>query len=456
MTRRAPARPKSRADASRRETAATPESGAHGAAVSTADASDPGLLGPLRPESETRLAFTPRVSRPQAARRRLALAVVAFLCAIGAAAGVGKALSERRLGGLGPVRAHAERAPSAAAAAAAAAAPEAKPILADYRPPDRDQVRKAYLNVSGVYRAEGLSGVVRQTMDCFDALKQTPSYQMLDYCLALDAFAEAMARKLALGQPAAADGYFTTTQPRELAAARGVVGADGDAGARVLDVRRLAGEVSRDGPAAARAAIASVSGASATTAAVETAPSAGPGRRTAPLRPALAAVTVAHAAPPAKATPAKVAAIRVAAVKPAPRDRHAAPHAKLERASVSGDHRAKPAVVKASIHAPAKTAHHKPVRVAAKSEPKREPPHLFRAAARVAASFAHAVKTSLHPAKPTPTVAERRTSEPAEWVDCRHPRSASEVRLCEDIDSSGDGTLQGQLSRSRYEPSTRP
>jgi hypothetical protein len=45
--------------------------------------------------------------------------------------------------------------------------------------------------------------------------------------------------------------------------------------------------------------------------------------------------------------------------------------------------------------------------------------------------------------------ASRRASEPSEWVDCRRPRSASEIRLCEGPSGGGDGTLQGQYSGGR-------
>jgi hypothetical protein len=179
-------------------------------------------------------------ARPPRDRRRVAAGAVAVIC-------VGGALVA---GGVWAVGARHHRLTSVAPAALhAATAPEAKPILADYTPPNRDQVRRAYLSVAATYHVEGLSGVVRNTMDCFSALAQTPSYPGLDYCIAMDAYGEALQRKLDNGQPLANDSYYTSTTPRELAAARGVVSADGDPGARVLDVRRLAGEVSQDDPA---------------------------------------------------------------------------------------------------------------------------------------------------------------------------------------------------------------
>lgn len=483
MTRRAPSRPKS--NAGERSLRRKPVD----AADIQAAAETPELpieiedLGPLHRTEDVSPPARPEAAAPalRDGRRALALTAVGLLCAVGAAAGVGKALSERGRGGLGPVRAHAET-----ASAAPVAAPEAKPILADYRPPDRDQVRKAYLNVESVYRSGGLSGVVRQSIDCFDTLKQTPAYEMLDYCIAFDAFGQALARQLESGKAAAGDDYFGGVEPRDLAAARAVVGADGDANARVIDVRRLAGEVSQEGPAVARKAIAALSTATPSTAVIEAAPGAGPH---ADLRRPLPALTVAQAAPVPVAAPAppapKAAPVVVAEARPAPTrlappkptpvkvaaakahrvEKHVAEpkpafeHARLQRASSKVEHHARPIVTKAVVRTPPKPAPHHRLQVATRTTPRHEheqQPRLFRAIAHTAASFGRAVKASLHPQpKPqTATVADRR--EPAEWIDCRKPRTLTESRICEDIDSGADGTLQGQLSRSKYEPSGHP
>ncbi len=462
MTRRAPVRPDSKAARGvslRRKPIDSAEADAPFDETATAEIEE---LGPLHPDPAPHAAKPAQTRDP---RKTLALTVVGLLCAVGAAAGVGKAMNDQHRGGLGPVPAHADT--------PAAPAPEAKPILADYRPPDRDQVRKAYLNVASVYKGEGLSGVVRQTIDCFDTLKQSPGYEMLDYCIALDAFGGALDHQLDHEQPAQ-EGYFAGAGVRDLAAAKVVVGADGDAGARVVDVKRLAGEVSQDGPDAARKAIASLSTAG-PQGAVEVAPGA-PAGRTQPLRrpqtltiasapqPKPAPVKAAVETKPvpvkvaaAKAPPSRIQTVKAAAVKPAPHaEKHAAPrpafqHPRLQRASTP-THHAKPVLEKASVKAHAKPAPHRPLRIAAKTAPKHEPPHVIRAAAHAWASLAHAVKTSLHPAKPAPTLADRRGEEPAEWIDCRRPRTLSEQRICEDIDSGGGGTLQGQLSRSKYEP----
>jgi hypothetical protein len=464
MTRRAPTGPKSTTDRDFSLRRTPLDAAGIDAQVEEGQAATIEEIGPLHPDHVPQAA--PVFPRP-AGRRVVALTAIGLLCAVGVAAGVGKAFSERAKLGLGPTSPHV----APAAAAPPAAAPEAKPILADYRPPDRDQVRKAYLNVGSVYRGEGLSGVVRQTIGCFDSLRQAPAYDMLDYCIALDAYGGALDREIDDERPAG-DGYFAGAGLRDLAAAKAVVGADGDPGARVLDVKRLAGEVSEQGPAAARKAIAAVSGGAGPAPADEGAPGVGPGRRGALQlrRP----VTIAQADAPKSAPPkvmlAKPSAMKLAVAKPAPvkvvavKAAGAAPriekratakpfeHPKLEKASTPIARHPKPAIVQAS--AKAKPERRRSLQMA-KAQPRHEQSPLIRAATRAMASFARTVKTSLHPAKPAPTVAERRAAEPAEWIDCRRPRTLSEERICEDIDSGGDGTMQGQLSRSKYEGSGR-
>ena len=192
--------------------------------------------------------------RPQGLRRRRGLiaASIGVICVGSAAVGVVKAMGPH-----GPFRTVDQKPAIAAEPARPLAAPaeEAKPILAEYRAPDRDEISRAYLNVATVYKTEGLSGVVRQTMDCFGGLKSNPSYAALDYCVALDLYGEALQRKLADGRPIPTDSYFSGVEARDLQAAREVVARDGDAGARVIDGRRLAGEVSQAGPEAAAAAV---------------------------------------------------------------------------------------------------------------------------------------------------------------------------------------------------------
>ena len=199
---------------------------------------------------------------PDRNRRRLVLAAVGVVCIGSAAVGLAQALAPH-----GPFRAASSsrrahsldgQSPPAApapVAVASVAAEDARPILADYRAPDRDEVSRAYVNAGALYRSEGLSGVVRQIQDCFGALKTTPGYAGLDYCVGLDLFGSALERKLADDQPQPADSFFAAAAGRDLTAAREVMGQDGDASARLLDLRRLAGEVSQAGPEEAQAAV---------------------------------------------------------------------------------------------------------------------------------------------------------------------------------------------------------
>ncbi len=490
------------------------------------------------------------IARPQRSRRRVAAGAVLIVCIGGAlTAGLVKAVTARH-----------HRLTSVAPAAIHPGAPEARPILADYAPPNRDQVRRAYLTVWSTYHAEGLSGVVRKSMDCYSALAQTPSYPGLDYCIAVDAYGEALQRKLGNGQTLAADSYYTSASiaPRELAAARGVVSADGDPGARVLDVRRLAGEVSQDDPSTTAQIVAendrnpgeqTLRAASAAAPQVipsETPPGAAPPKPD-PVLPAAPhahpAVQVASAAAPARApvhavlapvATAPIVRARVAAA-PAPKPqrvaaaapplriivRDAPQKARVQRAAVAPTRKvapaphltrasasvakpkavAKPKLIKTSAparhaappvrhaqvtHTSKRWEHAHPTRVAVAS-PAPHGPSLRKIASRVLDMASNAFHhrrdhvrdrdTDDRDARPVRVAArapitrasvarahvthdpdgdryaalQRRAAEPAEWVDCRHPRGASELRLCEGP-TSGGGTLEAQYRQghARY------
>ncbi|MBS0295043.1 MAG: hypothetical protein JSR45_01940 [Proteobacteria bacterium] len=325
--------------------------------------------------------------RPHGLRRRRGLiaAGIATICVGSAAVGVVKAMGPH-----GPFRTVDQKPAVAAEPARPLAAPaeEAKPILAEYRAPDRDEISRAYLNVATVYKTEGLSGVVRQTMDCFGALKSNPSYSALDYCVALDLYGEALQRKLADGKPIPTDSYFSGVEARDLQAAREVVARDGDAGARVFDDRRLAGEVSQAGPEAAAAAVkhaavatalvaereaqakaaadAKLAAASAPTAVAQSAPNPVLAQRPAP------------AAPAAKAQPAPTT---LAGAQSAPRPAAAVPAVKAQ-AAVHPLVQARAAPAKAPAKAVAPKA---VVLAAAKPQPKAPPKPVVRAVARHAA-----------------------------------------------------------------------
>jgi len=129
-----------------------------------------------------------------------------------------------------------------------------QPTREAYRPPDREAVRRAYARAAEVYRAEGASGLARFGQACFQSLESDATYDELDFCLAFDAYGAAITQRLSGGRPASPDSYFGRTEARHLQVAGAVMGGEGDASARLIDIRRLAIEVAREaGPAVTRA-----------------------------------------------------------------------------------------------------------------------------------------------------------------------------------------------------------
>lgn len=119
-----------------------------------------------------------------------------------------------------------------------------------YRAPDRQAVRDAYAQVGRVYQAEGVSGLARFGQECFRGLERASTYRDLDFCLAFDAFGAAITQRVSGGAPAAPDSYYGGTAARHQQVAQAVMGSQGDASARLIDIRRLAIEVAREsGPA---------------------------------------------------------------------------------------------------------------------------------------------------------------------------------------------------------------
>lgn len=117
-----------------------------------------------------------------------------------------------------------------------------------YAPPDASAVGRAFVQVGAVYRVGGVSELARQGRGCFETLARAPNYQLLDYCLAFDAFGAAVMRRLA-GDPDTlpASSWFGQAPTRGLQVAQAVMGPQGDAAARLLDIRRLALESARVG-----------------------------------------------------------------------------------------------------------------------------------------------------------------------------------------------------------------
>lgn len=124
------------------------------------------------------------------------------------------------------------------------AAPEPAPVVAT-RPTDADAVARAYDDASLTYRAEGLPGLAARSRACFEGLRGAPAFDRLDYCLAFDAVGAAVQQRLAGGAPLPADSWFGQSQARGAEAVRRIAPEDVDPAARVLDVRRVLGEVGR-------------------------------------------------------------------------------------------------------------------------------------------------------------------------------------------------------------------
>jgi uncharacterized protein YecT (DUF1311 family) len=203
-----------------------------------------------------------------------------------------------------------------------------------YRAPDRDAISQAYAKAGQVFGVEGVSGLARYGLECFRTLEGKTTYRQLDYCLAFDAFGAAINQRVSGGQPAPPESYFGQASTRHLAVAEAAVGGEGDASARLTDIRRIAIEVARlSGPAlSANANAAGGATAAAPPALVVAAPPAGapqtaPAPTSAPpadrasQAPALAAAPAAPRPPPppaqaAVASPAPTAQ-EVAAARPA-------------------------------------------------------------------------------------------------------------------------------------------
>src|SRR3569833_557806 len=420
--------------------------------------------------------------RPQGLRRRRGLiaASIGVICVGSAAVGVVKAMGPH-----GPFRTVDQKSAVAAEPARPLAAPaeEAKPILAEYRAPDRDEISRAYLNVATVYKTEGLSGVVRQTMDCFGGLKSNPSYAALDYCVALDLYGEALQRKLADGRPIPTDSYFSGVEARDLQAAREVVARDGDAGARVFDDRRLAGEVSQAGPEAAAAAADAMLAAATTpvapappaaatppahaaqaTSPVAVAANLQPASRPAPHVPSATPQAPAHVVAQARAEPAK-AAPKLAAKAPAPRPvvLATAKHASKVAAKPVVKVAAKPAAPRPALR----------VRVAKASAPKAPAAHapIARASVHVKPPRPTVTRASLHHARPAakPVRVAARAPEPRASLprplqvldrffrSVTHPSSQRPAQVAQRSAPAHPATVrvaaQGRSHGRAYEPS---
>ena len=127
---------------------------------------------------------------------------------------------------------------------------DVKPAREPYRAPDRDAISQAYSQAAKVFATEGVSGLARYGLECFRTLERRTTYRQLDYCLAFDAFGAAINQRVSGGQPPPPESYFGQSSSRHLSVAEAAVGGEGDANARLTDIRRIAIEVARlSGPA---------------------------------------------------------------------------------------------------------------------------------------------------------------------------------------------------------------
>lgn len=128
----------------------------------------------------------------------------------------------------------------------AASAAQFQPISGPYAPVDRGRVESAYREAARLAAEQGLSGLARASMGCFERLSREPSYGLMDYCLALDAYG-ARAYEAAAGDAAPASTYFGQGPVRRQQAVQQLTAGQTDANARLLDTNRMIAAVAEGG-----------------------------------------------------------------------------------------------------------------------------------------------------------------------------------------------------------------
>lgn len=161
---------------------------------------------------------TPEIEavEPSAARRRWGVVAGALAAALASAALAWWLSAPERPAAAPPVVAEAPRPPVLRASAAA----------------DEDQVRQAYEQVQTVYATTGVDGLARFARTCGEALAKDP--RVLDYCLAFEMFAAAVAPP-----QGEAGRWFAEGQARRLALARAALPAGVDPAQRIVQVEQL-------------------------------------------------------------------------------------------------------------------------------------------------------------------------------------------------------------------------
>jgi hypothetical protein len=127
--------------------------------------------------------------------------------------------------------------PSDVSAAPPPAPPQvepAQPVRYAASDPDPNAVRRAWTDVRQAYADSGPEALVRGSEACARAVPADP--QRLDYCLAFDIYASAVAPQSAAGQPA---DWFSSSGDRGLALARMALPEGVDAHNRIAQVAAL-------------------------------------------------------------------------------------------------------------------------------------------------------------------------------------------------------------------------
>ena len=149
-------------------------------------------------------------------------------------------------------------------------------------------------------------------------LEKRPGYGLMDFCLAFDLFAEAQHIRLLAGERPSAASWFGSTSARHLNVAQSVMATEGDAAARLLDLRRLAAETAQRANDPIAASLTLPTGSTPTAPPAAIAASARTDQLTVQLEPAIVPADAAPLPAPIPASQPQPQRARVAAVEAAP------------------------------------------------------------------------------------------------------------------------------------------
>src|SRR5205085_6740458 len=115
-----------------------------------------------------------------------------------------------------------------------------------YQAPSVGGVERAYLAAQAAFRSGGVSELAHQGLLCFRGLERKPSYELMDYCIAFDEFGAGLTARVAQGEQPSPASWFGSAGARHLNTAKAVMSGQGDADARLLDLRRMVAQRSGD------------------------------------------------------------------------------------------------------------------------------------------------------------------------------------------------------------------